>query len=327
MKRKHKAVALFSGGLDSILAVKYMQSLGYEVIPVFFDTPFFDSRKTLKYAEINGINLKIIDIATDHLEMLKSPRYGYGKHLNPCIDCHGLMFKKAGETLKIFGADFLISGEVLGQRPMSQRKNAMNSVSKLSGVKDLIVRPLSQKLLKDTLPVTLGWVNKNEMLDIQGRSRHRQLELAEKFNVKVFPSAGGGCLLTDNNFSRRMRDLLEHDFSEKSEISLLKYGRHFRLNKDTKLLVGRTKSDNEGLSELAGERIVLKAKNVTGPLGIISSESDISKETAELAGAIFLSYCGKAKNTDEVLFGKNFALENEMKVTKMKSEQYDCYRI
>jgi hypothetical protein len=172
-----------------------------------------------------------------------------------------------------------------------------------------------------------GWVNKDEMLDIQGRTRQRQLELAEKLGVEVFPNAGGGCLLTDSSFSKRLRDLVEHNTLENSEIHLLKYGRHFRINDEVKLLVGRTMQDNEGLSKYAGERIVLKAKNVKGPLGIISCNNQPNDEILKLACSIFLNYCNKAETEDVVLYGKNFELENEISVCKMKPADYEQYWI
>jgi len=158
MKKKYRCFALFSGGLDSMLAVLHMHKLGYEVIPIFFETPFFNSKNAKKVAESIGFELMVHDLTELHLEMLKNPRYGFGKNMNPCIDCHGLMFKEAGRLMKEYNVDFLISGEVMGQRPMSQRKDAMNAVGKLSEVKDLLVRPLSQKLLTDTLPIREEWV-------------------------------------------------------------------------------------------------------------------------------------------------------------------------
>jgi tRNA U34 2-thiouridine synthase MnmA/TrmU len=154
-----KALALFSGGLDSLLSVFWMKKLGYEVIPIFFETPFFSSEKAIRVATANELDLKIIDFSLEHLNMLKSPVYGYGKHYNPCIDCHGLMFRTLKQYLDVYQADFVISGEVLNQRPMSQRYDAMNAVKKLSTIGDLIIRPLCQKRLTDTLPIREGWVN------------------------------------------------------------------------------------------------------------------------------------------------------------------------
>lgn len=169
MKKKYRCFALFSGGLDSMLSVLHMKKLGFDVLPIFFKTPFFGSENAQKAAEEIGYHLIIHDITDNHINMLLNPRYGYGKHLNPCIDCHGLMFREAAELMSQYKVDFLISGEVLGQRPMSQRKDALNSVGKLSNVKDKIIRPLSQKLLADTFPIREEWVDKEKMLYIQER--------------------------------------------------------------------------------------------------------------------------------------------------------------
>lgn len=203
MKRKHKAIALFSGGLDSILAVLHMQKLGYEVIPIFFESPFYPASKARHGAKIAGLKLEIIDITPELVEVLKSPRYGFGKHMNPCIDCHGMMFRKAAEMLEKYKADFLISGEVMGQRPMSQRPDSMNAVAKLSGVRELLVRPLCQRFLMDTKPITEGWVDKEELLDFNGRGRHAQFALAKEYGLTGYDNPGGGCLLTEKHVSER----------------------------------------------------------------------------------------------------------------------------
>ncbi|RKY46931.1 MAG: DUF814 domain-containing protein, partial [Candidatus Neomarinimicrobiota bacterium] len=173
VKRKRKALALFSGGLDSLLAVKIVELAGVEVIPVFFSSPFFGPEKAIKTAKSNNLNLVIVELGEEYLEVVKNPKYGYGKYMNPCIDCHAFMFRKLGGMLEKYEADFLISGEVLGQRPMSQVLPSLNAVRKLSGYYDLIVRPLSQKLLPDTLPIRKGWISKDRLYDIRGRNRKR----------------------------------------------------------------------------------------------------------------------------------------------------------
>ena len=210
MSRKHKAIALFSGGLDSILSVRYMMSLGFEVQPVFFRAPYLVPDKACESAAKNGLDLIVRDISAEHFALLKNPRYGFGKNYNPCIDCHALMFKTAGLMLGELGADFLISGEVLGQRPKSQMRDGINAVSKASSFADLLVRPLSQRLLTPTLPIREAWIEPDTMLDFHGRSRKRQMFLARELGISYYPHPGGGCLLTDVNFALRLDDYFQH---------------------------------------------------------------------------------------------------------------------
>ncbi|HHV36666.1 MAG TPA: tRNA (5-methylaminomethyl-2-thiouridylate)-methyltransferase [Candidatus Cloacimonetes bacterium] len=298
--KKHSAIALFSGGLDSLLVVKYMEKLGYTIYPVYFATPYMPAQRALEAALDNGINLIVRDISSEHIEMMESPVYGFGKNLNPCIDCHGLMFRIAGEMLEELGADFIISGEVMGQRPMSQRKDALNMVAKLSGYKDLLVRPLSQKLLEDTLPITQGWVDKDDMLDISGRGRNRQLELAKELGIKNFPSPAGGCLLTDKGFSQRIKDLQSHNQFDERNLELLRFGRHFRLDDRAKLIVGRNMAENASLSELSEGLITLKAAEHIGPFAVLNSQ-DIAEDVLRLALDIFWYYHPKAPDEGKVL--------------------------
>jgi tRNA-uridine 2-sulfurtransferase len=325
MKRKHSCFALFSGGLDSILAVLHMKSLGYRVLPIFFSTPFFGHDKAQETANKIGFDLIIHDLTDLHLKMMEKPKYGYGKNLNPCIDCHGLMFHEAGRLMKEYNVDFIISGEVIGQRPMSQRKDALNAVGKLSEIKDLLIRPLSQKLLSDTLPIREGWVIKDEMLDIQGRNRKRQMKMAEDFGIDFYPSPGGGCLLTDAGFSNKLKDLMQHNMMNTRSIDFLKTGRHLRLNDNVKLIIGRNKDENNILSELAKDEIVLQAKNFPGPLGIIQSKEKLTKNDIKLSGSILLRYNSKIENSAIVQYGKNFKLNDEFEIDKMSEENVKQY--
>lgn len=323
MAKEKSCIALFSGGLDSILAVKHMEKLGYEVKAVFFETPFFESGNAVEAARVNNINLQVVNVFEEYIKMLVAPRYGYGKNMNPCVDCHGFMFRKAGELLKEWGTDFLISGEVLGQRPMSQRKDAMNAVAKLSNVKDLLIRPLSQKLLRDTLPIREGWVDKEDLLDIQGRGRYRQLELAKEFGIRDFQSPAGGCKLTEIKYSARLRDLIKYDQLDLSNIRYLRYGRHFRLNEKTKLVVGRSKSDNENISALTANEIVLKSVDIHGPLGIIIKKEKPDIMEIELAAAIILRYNSNVGNDADVNWGENFSLNNLVHVSKLAKDKVE----
>ncbi|MDP8267662.1 MAG: tRNA (5-methylaminomethyl-2-thiouridylate)-methyltransferase [Candidatus Tenebribacter davisii] len=327
MKRKHSCLALFSGGLDSILAVLFMQKLGYRVLPIFFSTPFFGAEKAQETALSMGFDLIIHDLSDIYLSILENPRYGFGKNMNPCIDCHGLMFHEAGKLMEEYKVDFIISGEVLGQRPMSQRKDAMNAVGKLSEIKDLLVRPLSQKLISDTLPIRNGWVIKNEMLDIQGRNRTRQMEMAKEYGITDYPSPGGGCLLTDAGFSRKLKDLMMYNMFDKRSIEFLKTGRHFRLDKNIKLIIGRNKNENNNLSLLAENEIVMQTKEIPGPLGIIQSVNAPTLEEIKLSGSILLRYNSRVENSSVVQYGMNFKLNNEVEIDKMLVKDIKQYQI
>lgn len=321
MKKKYRCFALFSGGLDSMLAVLHMDSLGYDVLPVFFRTPFFGPGNALKAAEHIGFNLLVIDITTEHIEMLKNPRYGFGKNMNPCIDCHGLMLRKAGELMRAYNVDFIISGEVLGQRPMSQRADALNAVGKLSRINDLLIRPLSQRLLSDTLPVREGWIKREDMLDLHGRGRKAQMELAGRYGITFYHNPGGGCLLTDKAYSNRLRDLQEHDMLNEKQIRLLNIGRHFRINENIKIVVGKNSLDNERLNAFVEDQIVMQAESVPGPLGIIISRKRLKPAELELVASLLLRYSNKAPDTDWILYGEGFSLAHRIQVTKMRPEQ------
>ncbi|MCD4817367.1 MAG: hypothetical protein K8S23_01600 [Candidatus Cloacimonetes bacterium] len=327
MKKIYRVYAMFSGGLDSILSVIYMKKLGYEVIPIFFKTPFFTPENAQKAADENGFELTVIDITKQHIEMMKAPRYGFGKNMNPCIDCHGLMFRELSKLMEENKIDFLISGEILGQRPMSQRKDALNSVAKLSSVKDLIIRPLCQKLLVDTKPIREGWVKKEEMLDIQGRGRYRQIALAKEYGIKSFSNPGGGCVLTDIQYSIKLKDLVEHNMFEEKYIKFLRIGRHFRLSDNVKMIIGRNSDDNEKLSKLITDEIIFKHLEIPGPLAIINSKHKLQKNEIELVASLLLRYHQKIENEAIVHFGENHKLENSIQVTKMPREEVKKYQL
>lgn len=312
MKRKHKAIALFSGGLDSLLAVLHMQKLGYEVFPIFFSSPFYPPGKALYGAKKAGLKVKIVDVTEEIIAVVNNPKYGFGKHMNPCIDCHGMMFRRASEFMKEVGADFVISGEVLGQRPMSQRKEAMNSVAKLSGIRELLIRPLCQKLIQDTLPITEGWVDKSEMLAIQGRSRKPQLQMIKEFGIEDFESPGGGCLLTDKGTSAKIRDLIEHEQFHRENLKFLKTGRRVRLADNALLIVGRTKHDNDYITKNLEEELVIRASEFPGPLGVLLG-SNFTTEQISQAGGIILAYNNKiTTETGEIEYGPKFELNSKM---------------
>jgi tRNA U34 2-thiouridine synthase MnmA/TrmU len=269
------------------------------VTAIAFVTPFFGSSKAERAAEQIGIPLIVEDISDVHLDMVKAPKYGYGKNMNPCIDCHAMMFRLAGEIMAEKGFDFLFSGEVLGQRPMSQNANALRSVANYSGHPERILRPLSAKIMPVTQVEEQGLVDREQLLDIQGRSRKRQEALAKEWGLTDFPSSGGGCLLTEIHFSDRLRDLIDHqpDCSV-NDVELLKVGRQFRLSAHSKLALGRHNNDNEAIRKLAAnEHIILRTPGFPGPLGLVSGEP--SDDDLKTAGAIVASY-GKGKDQSEI---------------------------
>ncbi|MEA3513225.1 MAG: 7-cyano-7-deazaguanine synthase [Campylobacterota bacterium] len=289
-----KALALFSGGLDSVLAMKIVIDQDIEVVAVNINIGFGSSIDRTEHMKNMckqiGVKLEILDLRELYLdEVLFNPKFGYGKNFNPCIDCHGFMFRHTGKLLKKFDADFMISGEVLGQRPMSQRKDAMISVKKLSDFDELILRPLSAKLMEPTKPELEGWINREKLLDIQGRSRHRQLELASKIGLEDFESPGGGCLLTQIQFGEKLKDFVNHATLEVDDIDTLKAGRHLRLPNGAKLIVGRDKDDNEKLKNTKSKKYYkVRLEDATGPFCLFEKNSTF--EDKKLASNIVVSY-------------------------------------
>ncbi len=272
-----KAIALLSGGLDSTLAAKLITEQGIGVEAVNFTTVFHNCGEGEKIysparsaADKLGIKLTVFEISREIFGLVRNPKYGYGSNINPCIDCRIFIFKKAAAYMKDAGASFLITGEVLGQRPMSQRKDAMRIIERDTGLKGLILRPLSAKLLDPTIPEETGLVDRERLLAIEGRSRKPQIQLAKEFNITDYPGPAGGCLLTDPGFANRMKDLMKHkpDFTI-NDVRLLKVGRHFRLTPEAKIVVGRNKEENNSLLELtqSGDLSFRPAK-VKGPVGV-----------------------------------------------------------
>lgn len=299
-----KALALFSGGLDSALAIKIIKDQGIEVIALNFVSHFFGGKneKAENMAKQLGVQLEYVNFSSVHTEILKDPVHGRGKNMNPCIDCHALMFKTAGDLLEKYGASFIISGEVLGQRPMSQNYQALEKVKALSpGLENLIVRPLSAKLLPESEPEKLGWIDRNRLLDIQGRSRKAQMELMDRFGIVDYPTPGGGCLLTDPAYSKRLR-ILEEDGLLEDENSnlfhLLKIGRFFRFEKGKYLIVGREQEDNLKINEFKDYgSLFIRGKEVPGPHMVGFGE--LSQEEIDFALNLFSRY-SKVKGTAEI---------------------------
>jgi len=286
-----RALALVSSGLDSILAVKVVQNQKVEVVGLRFIIPFHSSLKVRPVPSLD-IGIRQIDISSELLAILKKPRFGFGSQINPCIDCRILMLSKAKGLMSELGADFVITGEVLGQRPFSQHRRALEVVAKESGLAGLLVRPLSARLLPETIPEMNGWLNRQELFDFQGRSRKPQLELARSMGIKEFLQPAGGCLLTEPEFARRIKDLKLHNgLSNLKEVELLKMGRHFRLSEKTKLIVGRDVKENSLLEKMAeqGDYLIYPEADLPGPTALAKGCSDLRVIT--LAARIVCRYC------------------------------------
>jgi len=334
VEEKKKIVALLSGGLDSRLAIKMMQKQGFEVEAVAIKTPFcdfdcgrgcgFEIRET---ADNLGVNLKTVYLGDEYIEMLKHPKYGFGSGMNPCIDCRAMMFEAGKKHMEEIGAEFIISGEVLGQRPMSQHGPALRTIEKESGLEGKIVRPLSAALLPPTEPELNGLIKREDLGKIRGRSRKDQLRMAQEFGIENPPNAGGGCLLTDPKFAIRAKDLFNHiQTPTTNDIDLLKIGRHFRFDQKTKLIVGRNHDENEMLKALALDGdVLLETKDHVGPVSLIRGE--ISQNLLELAAAITLRYSDAPKDVPSMVVSQKKDVKVEISVMPVDESSYLQYRI
>lgn len=283
-----KGLSLLSGGLDSQLAVRVLERAGAEVEGICFVTPFFAPDAAKKAAAALGIKLHLIDFTDDEIALVENPPHGFGGAMNPCIDCHATMIRRAGELMERLGYDFVSTGEVMGQRPMSQNKQSLGVVEKSSGLKGRLIRPLSAKLLEPTIPETEGKIDREKLLDISGRSRNRQIELAAELGIVDYPSPAGGCKLTEDGFGRKLRDLMEHEgLKNRRLVELLVVARRFRLPDGTGVLLGRDKTENDILKEADGVGAVVAPVNCPGPTALIpqiKSEADL-RLAAELVCA------------------------------------------
>lgn len=289
-KRNVRAISLLSGGLDSLLAIKLLQEQGIGVTGITFESPFFSAENGKKASVELGIPLIVHDISQEIIALIKSPLHGFGKNLNPCIDCHTLMVRKAGEIAAEKGFDLIATGEVLGERPMSQNRQSLDIVANDSGFAKILLRPLSARLLEPTLPEQKGLVDRARLLAISGRSRKPQMELAAKYGITNYVQPAGGCLLTDPSFCTRLLELMHKkpDFNEK-DAQLLKVGRHFRLPSGAKFIVGRDKFDNMRIAENARDEHILITSDITpGPTGLLLQSK--SNRDIELATRIAASY-------------------------------------
>ncbi|MFH1397985.1 MAG: tRNA 4-thiouridine(8) synthase ThiI [Candidatus Omnitrophota bacterium] len=295
-----KAVALISGGLDSILAARVIKEQGIAVTALFFKIPFLGNPKKpgiksedsiRRLTEASGIKLVVIELADDFLEIVKNPAHGYGSNINPCIDCKTFMLKKAAEFMRENGGSFLVTGEVLGQRPMSQNKQSLGVIERNSGMEGLILRPLSARLLDETTPEKQGWVKREVLLDFNGRTRSPQIELALEFGIKNYSSPAGGCLLTDPHFTDRAKDLLRHNELTMENVELIKIGRYFRVTPDVKLAVGRNEAEDNRIIGLAktGDHLFYPPLDVAGTTAL--ARGKLNEESIRLCASIASRYC------------------------------------
>ena len=317
MNSKRKAVALISGGLDSMLAARIMLEQGIHVEGLNFFTGFCveghthairnkDRKKqkrnnALWTAEQIGIKLHIIDVIEPYKQVVLNPKHGYGANLNPCLDCKGFMVGRAKDWMEANDFDFIITGEVLGQRPKSQRRFTFPIVARESGAFDRLLRPLSAKLLPPTLPERAGWVDREKLLDYSGRGRRRQIELAAKFGITEYSQpAGGCCFLTDESYSRKLQDFWDHRNNrnyELDDIMLLKVGRHLRPTDDWKLIIARDSGETNYLSGYRSQFAHISITSHSGPLTLI--DGDIPDEDVELAARLVARF-GSSRNAEQV---------------------------
>jgi len=323
---KVKSVGLFSGGLDSILACKVLEKQKIEVKAVSFITSFFgDKEKLKKSAKNNKIDLEIIDISKEYFKMLKNPKHGYGRAMNPCIDCKIFMLNKAKEVAKKNKAKFIFTGEVLGQRPMSQRRIPLKEIEKDSGLENKLLRPLCAKQLNPTEAENNHWVDRNKLLDISGRSRKRQLELAKEYELAEYSSPGGGCCLTEAGYAAKLKDLITLNKNAGiNDLSLLKIKRHFRVG-DSKIIPGNSEVENKQILKLKKfNDFIFEARDIVGPITLLRGRK--TKEAIMKAAAITLRY-SDSKEKEGIVRYKGIIFNKEIKVTKITEEELNKVRI
>ena len=303
-----KAIGLLSGGLDSILATEMILKQGIEVTAFNVRSPFCLCKKdgcaAVDAAKQLNVPLKVVAAGNEYLRMLRKPKHGYGRNMNPCIDCRIFLFKRAKKYAKETGADFIFTGEVLDERPMSQHYPAMMLIEKESGLKGKIVRPLSAKLLPETAVEKKGLVDRSKLMDIEGRSRKPQFKLAEEYNIKDFPCPAGGCLLTYEEYAKKIRDLFTHKKRvSMSDIALLRIGRHFRLTKN-KFIVGRDEAENKLLiARKTKNEYYFELPDIVGPITILQGPK--TKSAIETAAKLTAFYSDAKVAEVKVNFGRD----------------------
>ena len=331
-----KAILLLSGGLDSTLAGKVLLRMGVEVEAVNFVSPFcrctprsMGCSAAKKAAAELGIPVRVFACGDDYLDMIKHPRFGRGSGVNPCIDCRIFMFSRARRYMIEHEADFVATGEVLGERPMSQRLHTMQIIERESGLEGMIVRPLSARLLPASIPEQTGIVDRNRLMSFHGRSRRPQFALADKLDVKDYPCPAGGCLLTDPEYAARMRDLLAHDPGfDLHDVRLLSFGRHFRLPSGAKVIVGRNESDNEPIEKARRNGdVLLLPKEVPGPSVLCQGLADENDLVAAAGLLVAHTKHAEAFRITVKRHGDERADEIVNGAPRLKQETYAAWRV
>ncbi len=318
-----KALGMFSGGLDSLLACKLLMEQGIKVEGIIFKSPFFGSEKAEKGAKQLRIKLKVVELGRGYVRMVRKPKFGYGGGMNPCVDCKIFMLKEAKKYAKKTGMKFIFTGEVLDQRPMSQKYKDLMMIAKEAGLERKLLRPLSAKLLPETEAEKKGWVERNKLLGIRGRSRKEQMELARKFKLK-YPSPAGGCLLCEKEFAVKLKDLFEHKKRVSAgEASLLKLGRHFRFG-ENKIIVGRNEEENKELLKLKRKSdYYFEVPGVGSPITVLQGKG---KEVIKLAASLTARYSDSEEETVLVKYGKE-RLNNKINIKQLSEKEIGELRI
>jgi tRNA U34 2-thiouridine synthase MnmA/TrmU len=330
-----RAIALFSGGLDSALAILTVLRQGVDVTAITFLTHFgcditdrsSCSKNPFPVAEKFNFEVKLCHLADKFLEIVKNPKYGHGRNMNPCIDCRILMLKEAKELMTMVNADFIVTGEVLGQRPMSQRRDSFPLIDREAGVERDVLRPLSAKLMKPTIPEINGLVCRDKLYDFSGRSRKPQIALAREFGLTDYPAPAGGCLLTEPNYSHRLKELLKHNPDPSlNELHLLRVGRHFRFSSECKIIVGRDKEENKQIESLASPHdYLLSVEGYGSPITIVTGKAN--SEAINIAASLCARYSDAKNLTEiEVIVSKN-NISHRLKVRPADNKNIECYRI
>jgi tRNA-specific 2-thiouridylase len=331
-----KAIALLSGGLDSQLAIAVVRAQEIEVEALHFCTGFSAAERRRRLGRASGasedamrqlardlgVEVRLIDVSEEYMDIVLHPRYGYGANVNPCLDCHLFMLRKSRQLMEQLGADFVITGEVLGQRPMSQYRRALRLLEKESGLEELLLRPLSAKLLPPTVPEREGWVDRDRLYAIEGRSRKPQMRLAQELGLVAFPQPAGGCLLTDETFARRFRDLVAHrDVSElgTEDMTLLGIGRHFRLSERAKCIVGREEAENDYLDRVQATRGRMVARDHMGPVTLV--EGDPTDVENQIIARITARYSDGKHECSVAVLHTSRGLEEILRVEPMSLKQ------
>lgn len=297
-----RGISLLSGGLDSMLAICLLREQGIEMEGVVFKSPFFGTKSAEKAAEQLKVKLHVIDFSDEILALVRKPPHGFGGAMNPCIDCHAAMIRRAGEFMRAGGYDFVSTGEVLNQRPMSQNRRSLETVAESSGLKGVLLRPLSAQLLDPTDPELDGRIDRSRLGAIQGRNRQPQMELVKRYGLTEYPSPAGGCLLTEKGFCRKLKDLFDHTegIPPVADVELLKFSRHFRLPEGGRIIVGRNRLDNLALKALLTEgRMILHTVNIPGPTAAVLG--DLSEQDVRTAASIIADYGDKGALTDIIV--------------------------